>query len=64
HKDLSRPGLTGSKREHEHRICKEECDSGNNRDKSFGGSRWTWVLQVLQVLQAQILRNLLVLKHV
>ncbi|GJS72526.1 hypothetical protein Tco_0705367 [Tanacetum coccineum] len=27
-----------SKREQEQRICKEECDSGNNRDKSFGSS--------------------------
>ncbi|GJU00277.1 ribonuclease H-like domain-containing protein [Tanacetum coccineum] len=35
----------GSKGEQEQRTYKEECDSGNNRDKSFGGSRWTWVLQ-------------------
>ncbi|GKA72368.1 hypothetical protein Tco_0778584, partial [Tanacetum coccineum] len=27
----------GSKREQEHRTYKEECDSRNNRDKSFGG---------------------------
>ncbi|GJX74700.1 putative ribonuclease H-like domain-containing protein [Tanacetum coccineum] len=33
----------GSKGEQEQRTCKEECDSGNNRDISFGGSRWTWV---------------------
>ncbi|GJW25318.1 putative ribonuclease H-like domain-containing protein [Tanacetum coccineum] len=30
----------GSKGEQEQRTCKEECDSGNNRDKIFGGSRW------------------------
>nr|GEV98334.1 hypothetical protein [Tanacetum cinerariifolium] len=33
----------GSKGEHEQRTCKEECDSGNNRCKSFGDSRWIWV---------------------
>ncbi|GKD85946.1 hypothetical protein Tco_1357100 [Tanacetum coccineum] len=36
-------GVQGSKREQEHRTCKEECDSGNIKDKSFGGSRWTWI---------------------
>ncbi|GKD60048.1 hypothetical protein Tco_1297557, partial [Tanacetum coccineum] len=30
----------GSKGEQEQRTCKEECDSRNNRDKIFGGSRW------------------------
>ncbi|GJW92048.1 putative ribonuclease H-like domain-containing protein [Tanacetum coccineum] len=44
----------GSKGEQEHRTYKEEYDSGNNIDKSFGGLRWTWVLQVLQ---AQILSD-------
>ncbi|GKA74617.1 hypothetical protein Tco_0780919, partial [Tanacetum coccineum] len=28
----------GSKGEQEQRTCKEECDSGNNKDKSFGSS--------------------------
>ncbi|GJV62418.1 hypothetical protein Tco_1468518 [Tanacetum coccineum] len=31
-------GVHDSKREQEQRTCKEECDSGNNRDKSFGSS--------------------------
>nr|GEV52316.1 retrovirus-related Pol polyprotein from transposon TNT 1-94 [Tanacetum cinerariifolium] len=33
----------GSKREQEQRTSKEEYESGNNRCKSFGGSRWNWV---------------------
>ncbi|GJY88277.1 ribonuclease H-like domain-containing protein, partial [Tanacetum coccineum] len=31
-------GVQGFKGEQEQRTCKEECDRGNNRDKSFGGS--------------------------
>ncbi|GKA07048.1 ribonuclease H-like domain-containing protein [Tanacetum coccineum] len=30
--------IRGSKGEQEQRTCKEECDSGNNKDKSFGSS--------------------------
>nr|GEX55834.1 ribonuclease H-like domain, reverse transcriptase, RNA-dependent DNA polymerase [Tanacetum cinerariifolium] len=33
---LKKTGRKGSKREYEQRTCKEECDSGNNRCKSFG----------------------------
>ncbi|GKF44603.1 hypothetical protein Tco_0131155 [Tanacetum coccineum] len=40
-KGLFCKGVQGSKREREQITCKEECDSGNNRDKSFGGLRWT-----------------------
>ncbi|GJZ30450.1 hypothetical protein Tco_0575497 [Tanacetum coccineum] len=37
-------GVQGSKGDQEQRTCKEECDSRNNRDKIFGGSKWTWVM--------------------
>ncbi|GKF69215.1 ribonuclease H-like domain-containing protein [Tanacetum coccineum] len=30
-------------RENRNREPVEECDSGNNKDKSFGGLRWTWI---------------------
>ncbi|GJZ82416.1 putative reverse transcriptase domain-containing protein [Tanacetum coccineum] len=36
------PIVKGSKGEQEQRNCKEECDSGNNKDKSFGGSDGPW----------------------
>nr|GEX59150.1 hypothetical protein [Tanacetum cinerariifolium] len=42
HKGSLYKGMQGSKAEQEQRTCKEECDSRNNRCKSFGGSRWIW----------------------
>nr|GEX42229.1 hypothetical protein [Tanacetum cinerariifolium] len=40
---LKKTGRKGSKGEQEHKTCKEESDSGNNRCKSFGdGFRYDW----------------------
>nr|GFA77758.1 hypothetical protein [Tanacetum cinerariifolium] len=40
---LMKTGRKGSKGEQEQRTCKKECDSGNNRCKSFDGLIWIWL---------------------
>ncbi|GKC42420.1 hypothetical protein Tco_1060142 [Tanacetum coccineum] len=55
-----------SKREQEQRTCKEECDSGNNRDKSFRWSKglgFVWIESGLKKGTIIILFHLMAYTH-